>query len=144
MHNTPNKTWFERNWKWLVSFGCLTTIIVSVGVIAAIWYGVTEAMKTFPPYQQALEIAKSNHSVTDLLGQPIKEGLFFSGAINQVNDTGDANISIPLSGPNGKATLQLKAKREKDQWILLELTLNNEKSKEPIQLPTSPSPIKKY
>lgn len=137
MHPASNKNWFNRNSKWLLSCGCLTIILVSGGFIAAIWYGITEQMKSFAPYQQAVEIAKSSQKVTDLLGKPIEEGSFFSGTVNHINDSGDANISIPLSGPNGKARLLLKATKKGGKWTILELSLESERSKNPIQLISS-------
>ena len=50
------------------------------------------------------------------MGSPIKDGFMFTGQINFVNDTGNAHLSIPVSGPNGKGTAFVEAELEYGQW----------------------------
>jgi Cytochrome oxidase complex assembly protein 1 len=42
-------------------------------------------------------------AVIEALGSPIKEGFFVSGNTNVNGASGEANLSIPISGPREKA-----------------------------------------
>ena len=110
------ENWWSRNWKWFVPVGCLGTIILVVGFVAVIIFVVFSFMKSSDVYKEAVMNAKANSSVVEVLGSPIEEGLFVSGNINVSGTSGRANLSIPISGPNGKATLFVVATREAGNW----------------------------
>ena len=48
--------------------------------------------------------------------------------------TGEANLSIPLSGPKGKATLYVEAKKSADVWLFQTMVVKIEKTGERIDL----------
>ncbi len=140
----PSSNWWNRNWKWFVPIGCLTgclTIIVLAvifaGTIALIVFG---AIKSTDVYKEALARAKANPDVIAALGSPIKEGLFVSGNTNVNGASGEANISIPISGPKGKGTIYVVAKKSLGRWEYSELVVEIEKTKERIDLLAEPEP----
>ena len=140
----PSSNWWKRNWKWFVPIGCLTgclTIIVLAvvfaGTIALIVFG---AIKSTDVYKDALARSKANPDVIAALGSPIKEGLFVSGNTNVNGASGEANISIPISGPKGKGTIYVVAKKSAGRWEYSELVVEIEKTKERIDLLTEPEP----
>jgi hypothetical protein len=67
-------------------------------------------------YPQALERAQANPQVANKIGQPLKAGWFASGNINISGSSGDADIAIPISGPNGKGTIYVVAKKSAGLW----------------------------
>ncbi len=109
--------WFSRNWKWAVPLGCLGTIVMFVGFIAAIFMVVMGAMRTSDAYQIAMSSAREHPAVIDALGEPIEVGWFVSGNINVNGASGEANLSVPLNGPRGSGTLYIVADKVAGEWI---------------------------
>ncbi len=62
-------------------------------------------MKQSDAYKIALARAQASPVVIDAIGPPIVQTGIVSGNSNVNGPTGEANLSIPLSGPKGKATL---------------------------------------
>ena len=112
----PQGGWWSRNWKWFVPVGCITIVALFLLGIAAIVMIVFGAMKQSDVYREALERAKASPEVQAALGTPIEEGWWMSGQININNDTGDANINIPISGPKGKGTIHAIATKSGGKW----------------------------
>ncbi len=112
----PKRSWWGRNWKWLVPLGCLTPLVVCGGGITLIVVVVFGAMKSSDVYKEALERARSSAEVKALLGEPIEPGMMVSGNIEVKNDTGKADLSIPISGPKGSATIRAVADKKAGKW----------------------------
>ncbi len=74
------------------------------------------SMKSTAVYQHALTTATSNPEVINALGEPIEAGLLLTGSINVSDEAGDANLTIPISGPNGKGYVYLEAIRTTGDW----------------------------
>ena len=108
--------WLSRNWIWLVPVGCLGAIaalIAFVGLIVAVIFG---AMKMADPYQDAMARAQAHPEVVSELGEPITEGWFISGNINVNGPTGQANLAIPVSGPEGSGTIYVEGEKRAGTW----------------------------
>ena len=119
----PRPGWWSRNWKWFVPLGCLTMIglvVVFVAGIVAIVFG---ALKSTDVYKTGVARAKSHPAVIEALGTPIDEGLFLSGKTNVTGSSGEADLSVPLSGPKGKGTLYIVATKSAGQWNYSQLVL---------------------
>jgi hypothetical protein len=128
------ENWWNRNWKWFVPVGCLGTIILVAGFVAVIMFAVFSFMKSSDVYKEAVANAKANTSVVEVLGLPIEEGLFVSGNINVSGTSGRADLSIPISGPNGKATLFVVATRTAGNWDFSTLVVEFKESGTQISL----------
>ena len=131
----PPRNWFQRNWKWLIPVGCLGLLLVPVGCvvgIAAITFG---ALKSSDVYQQSLERAKANPQVIEALGEPIDAGLLMSGSINVSGPSGEADVAIPIHGPNGKGTIYAVATKSAGTWTYSRLEVEIDGRAERIQLP---------
>jgi Cytochrome oxidase complex assembly protein 1 len=112
----PRKNWFQRNWKWFVPSGCLTLIVLFLAFIAGIFAIVEGSFKSSTVYAHALAQANANSHVSETMGKPLKPGWFISGSISVAGDSGDADISIPISGPKGKGTVYVVAKKTEGAW----------------------------
>jgi cytochrome oxidase complex assembly protein 1 len=99
-----------------VPAGCLSMLILFVAFAASIALIVFSAMKSSDVYKEALARAKANPAVIDSLGSPIKEGFLISGNTNVNGASGEANLSIPISGPNGKGTIYVAANKSLGRW----------------------------
>lgn len=119
----PRPGWWSRNWKWFLPTGCclgsLIGIVLAIAIfgmgIVGLVSGISKILKSSEPYQTAVARAKANEKVVTALGTPIEEG-FPMGKVNTNNDTGDADLSIPLTGPKGKCTVYVVGTRSGGVW----------------------------
>jgi hypothetical protein len=119
----PRPGWWSRNWKWFLPTGCclgtLLGIILAIAIfgmgIVGLFSGISKILKSSEPYQTAVARAKANEKVVTALGTPIEEG-FPMGKVNTNNDTGEADLSIPLTGPKGKCTVYVVGTRSGGTW----------------------------
>jgi hypothetical protein len=130
----PRPGWWSRNWKWFVPVGCLTMIGLVVVFVAAIVVIVFGALKSTDVYKDGLARAQKHPAVIEALGSPIDDGLFMSGKTNVTGSSGEADISVPISGPNGKGTLYIVAKKSAGKWSYEQLVVELAKGGQRINL----------
>ncbi len=134
MTETENKNWWGRNWKWFVPVGILgaiTLFVVFIALILSLVYGM---IKSSDVYKDAVVKAKTNISVQQAIGTPIEEGFFTTGSIRLNNSSGHANLSIPIHGPLGEATVYAIATKSAGKWTYSTLVVEIERSKKRIKL----------
>ena len=138
------KTWWGRNWKWLVPIGCGILLIVAAFVLGILAL-VSGMMRSSAPYKEALARAQSHPAVIQALGQPIKAGFIVTGSIRINFGSGYANLSIRISGPKGKARVHVNATKGGGTWSYNEIMVTVERQPTPIDLlafePHSTTPI---
>jgi hypothetical protein len=104
----------------LITCGALTAvalcIFLIVGGAAGIVATVFGSIKSSDVYHSALAEAMTNSEVVNTLGEPVKAGLIPSGSISVENSSGEASLSIPISGPKGKGTLYVEATKSAGTW----------------------------
>lgn len=109
--------WFSRHWKLLVFGGIglvLLLVVLFVGGIVLFVFGI---MKSNEPYQHAVAAAQANVELQRALGTPIETGWWVSGQINTSGPSGNADLAIPIHGPQGKATLYVVARKSAGEWV---------------------------
>ena len=131
---TSRPNWWTRNWKWFVPTGCFSLLVVFVVFVSSIALIVFSAMKSTDVYKEALARAKANSAVIDALGSPVTEGFLVSGNTNVNGASGEANLSIPISGPNGKGTIYAVASKSLGRWSYSGLVVEIGKSHQRIDL----------
>lgn len=119
----PKRNWWGRNWKWVVPTGCLGMVLLLVGGCATIIFGVFGLMKSSDAYKGAMVEIRNSPAAQQALGSPIEAGLMVSGNININGSGGQADLTIPVSGPEGSGTLYVKATRSEGTWRYDSLTL---------------------
>lgn len=124
MNEPVRGNWWSRNWKWFVPVGCLSLIVLFAAFIGSIFLVATGAMKSSDVYKQAVAKAQAHPEVVEALGTPITTGYFTSGSINTSTSGGDATLSIPLSGPKGKATIEVVATKSGGEWTFSKLEVD--------------------
>ncbi len=116
----PTSTGKNRRNVVLITCGVLTAValcvLLIVGGAAGIIGAVFGSIKSSDVYQGALTAAMEDAEVINALGEPVKAGLIPSGSISVENTSGEASLSIPISGPKGKGTLYVEATKSAGSW----------------------------
>lgn len=110
------RSWLERNPNWKIPLGCLTLIFLLVGFGAGVLSLVEFSFHSSEAFQQAVARAQANPQVRALLGEPIRAQWTVSGDLHVNGSSGRADLSIPISGPNGKGTIRAIAIKNAGVW----------------------------
>ena len=139
MNPPEKKSWFSRNWKWLIPVGCLSIGIMAVAAVAAVVFFALGSVKSSYVYQQAISRTRSNADVIRELGEPIEPGWLISGRINVTESSGDADMSIPVSGPKKSGRVYVLAEKKLGKWDFsaLEVELEGETKRINLLSPSS-------
>jgi Cytochrome oxidase complex assembly protein 1 len=117
----PRPGWWSRNWKWFVPTGCLTMLLLVACFLFLILSIVFGAIKSSDAYKTALAKAKADPRVMSALGSPITDGFFVKGTTNVSGTSGQADMTVPISGPKGKGTIYFVATKFAGQWSFSKL-----------------------
>lgn len=132
-------TWWRRNQKWAIPVALLGIVASCCGGVVMIFALVFGLLKNSDVYKEALATATADARVKQQLGEPIKAGMFVTGNINIQNDRGLADLSIPISGPKGSATIHIVAEKAAGKWTPSTLEVQpDDGSSSPIDLLDKP------
>src|SRR5688572_23870433 len=112
----PPRSWWSRNWKWVVPVGVIAPLLLCGTCAVVVIFGAFNALRSHEVTQHAVARAKTDPEVVALLGQPIDLGRLVSGVISRSGSTEEADLAIPISGPNGSATIEAQATKSADAW----------------------------
>ena len=138
------KSWWKRNWKWLVPLSGI--ILISLGIFFSsgmdgIATDLVQAYADTELYDNALEKAKSDERVTELLGEikPIDQLAILEGHVEYSNDNKTVNSSIRIIGNKGKGSLDISADRMNNEWNYTKINVrinNPPENKQTIEIET--------
>ena len=121
--------------------GCLSIGLLFVFFITSVVLIVFTAVKSTDVYKDALARAKTHPAVIEALGSPITEGFLVSGNTNVNGASGEANLSIPISGPKGKGTIYVAATKSLGRWNYSGLIMEIAKTHQRIDLIERPTAL---
>ena len=107
-----------------------------------VFFFATGIIKQSDAYKIAHARAQMNPAVIEAIGSPISQTGIVSGNSNVSGPTGQANLSIPLSRPKGKASLYVEAMKSADPWVFQTMVVKVEKTSERVDLNTLPVPAR--
>lgn len=110
------KSWLERHPRWKIPFGCLILFFLLGAFVAVLFAVITASFRSSDVYKQALAKSVANPQVRQALGEPIQQKGFMTGQLSVNGSSGDADLSIPIMGPRGKATVRAVAKKNGGVW----------------------------
>ena len=111
---------------WFVPTGCLSLLLLFALFVASIVFIVFGALKSTDVYKTAVARAKADLRVRATLGDDVHEGMFVSGNTNVNGASGEANLSIPISGSKGKGTIFIVATKSVGEWNYTQLVVKTE------------------
>jgi len=100
----------------VVPVGLVGGLLLAGAFVGSIFLIVESSFRQSGCYTQALAKARANPEVLEKVGQPLTPGWLAGGNISISGSSGDADISIPISGPKGKGTLYVIAKKSAGEW----------------------------
>lgn len=113
----PQKSWWSRNWKWVVPVGgCFTLIILVVLGLAGLFFGISSAVTDTSAYTEAMKRTTENEYIIEVLGEPIEKDGFGSTSVNYTNGYKTIEFTTPIKGPKGTATLKVIGEGMDDVW----------------------------
>lgn len=96
-------------------------LLLVAGFVFFILTIVFGTIKSSDAYKTALTRAKADPRVMSALGSPITDGYFVMGKTNVSGTSGQADMTVPISGPKGKGTLYFVATKFAGQWTFSKL-----------------------
>lgn len=112
----PKKSWFGRNWLWLIPVVLSIPCLCCGGGGASLIFGVMGALKSAEPYTESLARAQKNLEVQHALGTPIEAGFGVTGNISVNGSSGHAKVEYSISGSQGSATVTCIASKQAGTW----------------------------
>lgn len=134
MEVQQQKSWFARNWGWVLGGGCLTLIVVVVVAIGGIIYKVANTVKESEPYTHAYAKAIENEKVIEYLGTPIETNGLGNTNYKYLNGTMTATLTIPIKGPKDEGSIIVNAEKINDEWAYYTLHVKIDGETEVINL----------
>lgn len=116
MEEIKQKSWFGRNWGWVLGGGCLTIIIVFALAIGGIIYKVSDSITSSEPYTYSYSKAIENEQVIKLLGTPIEKNGIGSTNFSYKNGSSTASLTIPVKGSKDEGQIVVEAEKINDEW----------------------------
>lgn len=98
-----------------MAISALACIVTSV-CVGAIFLGITGIFRGSDIAAESLALAEQNEEVTAVLGRPLEYGWWVSGSLNYTDNSGDADMTMPISGPRGSGRMIIRATREEGVW----------------------------
>ncbi len=105
----PPRSWWQRNWKWVIPGGCLSILALFVLFFFTVF-------RHTDVFREAVARAEANPKVRAELGEPIREGWWVMGRVKMTGPSGYANLSIPLKGSRKDGTLYTVAHKSAGIW----------------------------
>ncbi len=123
----------RQNWKLLV--GVVALFFLMAGAAAfGLFAVVMSSLRNSDSAREAMSKARSNPAVAQRLGVPLKEGWLISGSFEVTGDSGSSHLALPISGPKGKATIYVTARKTAGEWKYTRMQVVVEGSEEKIDL----------
>jgi hypothetical protein len=99
-------------------------LALMVGALVVGFFGrLSGPMESSWAYEQGLQLVRSSPQAVEVLGHPIEAGKV-DGWVRISGETGDAELSVPVSGPRGSGVLELVARKRSERWSFERATLD--------------------
>ncbi len=133
-----DKNWFQRNWLWAVPSGCVGLLLCCTLAVGGMFAVISTTIRNTEVFTQAMQTLESDPRALDALGSPIEAGWLIQGNVstefrNGVQ-AGEADLSVPVSGPNGSGQLIVSAEDFGSGWEYRRLELQVDSTGETIDL----------
>lgn len=125
--------------------GCLTVIALGVFFVVTLTAVVFYFIRNSDANQETLKKAQSSPALIQQIGEPIEMGWLVVGSVSRSNEQGNADMSIPVTGPQGSARIHTVGTRDANGWSYSKMLVTLENGQQidllqpPAQQAVSPS-----
>jgi hypothetical protein len=117
LHPKPmQKNWLDQHPRWKIPLGFVTLIFLMAVFVAVLLTIVTMSLHRSDVYKQAMAKTTEDLQVREQIGEPVQSAWIISGQLQVNGSSGDANLSIPISGPRGKGLIRAVAHKTGGVW----------------------------
>lgn len=103
--------------------GCLLVIFALMLFAGAIVGVVMYAIRSSDVAQLTLVTAQASPEMKAELGEPMEIGWFITGSVKSNGGNGQADVHLPIAGPNGSASVHaIASKKTGGVWEFTEMT----------------------
>ncbi len=102
--------------------GCLVLVALFGAFGVAIFAFAFKALGESEAAQASLREAQASSVLIEEIGEPMTVGWLVLGNVNVSNDSGQADIIVPIEGPKGTASVHTIGVREGGVWTMQEMT----------------------
>lgn len=102
--------------------GCMTSIFIG-GLIFLCIFGFLYLMRSSDVTQGAIARVEASETAAMMLGRPVQVGWFISGSISTSGNSGEAYLTLPVSGSRERGTLSVVAYKDSGGWRYTQLSL---------------------
>ena len=125
MEDYNQRSWFTRNWPWVLPVGCcsgcLLMIVLFIGGIGATAFSIFNEFEAMSPTDEVLISVNKHVKAKEVLGNNIESKGFPNGNISVNNDDGEVKYSIIVMGDKQTGTLYVNGIRSNGKWIYEDL-----------------------
>jgi Cytochrome oxidase complex assembly protein 1 len=87
-------------------------------VVAILLWGIVFLNASVEPVRLAVITAQTSDLFREIVGQPVQTGVFVRGTMDPFSSSGNAHLTIPISGDRGVGVLREWAQQESGKWRL--------------------------
>jgi len=125
LHPEPLKrSWIECHPLWKIPLGFATLMLLICGFAVGAGTIVVASYRHSDVYKQAMAKALGNPTVREQMGEPIQAAWFISGSLHINGSSGNADFSIPISGPRANGSIRVIAFKNAGVWRFTYLQVN--------------------
>jgi hypothetical protein len=125
LHPQPiRKGWLELHPQWKIPLGGVILVLLVGGFGIVVMTAMMATYHRSEVYQQAVAKAVENPQVQAEIGEPLRPAWLISGDLHVGGSTGNANLSIPISGPRGRGVIRAVAVKNGGVWRFTYLQVN--------------------
>lgn len=114
--------------------GCMLAVVLVIGAFVVFAFGVLYFISQSGPGDMAFEAAKKSEILREALGEPMEKGWFVNGNVSINNNSGKADLTIPVSGPKGSAEMHIIAEMKEGIWHFSEAKATISGRTDPVDL----------
>ena len=109
-------------------------LVCFVGIVVGVVLLVFSIIRNSGPYSDGMLAVRSNPQAVAALGEPVEEGWWLAGNISVSGSSGQADITMPVKGPNGSGTVYVIGSKSGGAWTYSTLRLEVDGTGESIDL----------
>jgi len=106
--------------KLVMGCGCLA--FVAAGLLAAAAFLFLWQFKNHPSYDATENFLITSTDLAGIIGRPVEMGFFPTGNISATSSGSTAAYTVPVSGPNGTATVDVGLQEIDGEWQVVDAT----------------------